>query len=192
MWKVYFFVALVIIGGCSMPKYLDYAPKYTSQREGLVIVDKRPIEEKQFKEIRDSDISYYYGDNSFDLSLIEILKDRLASNVESSTVVRIEVTKITLGASINDVSFNDEAYLIGNMWSPVNSVLADITARPVLDAIESGTSLRSIWCRIDYSINGKDFSERTVNSAKSYDLAEEIVNLYVKTIDGMTKNIMSM
>ena len=64
-----------------------------------------------------------------------------------------------------------------------------MAALPIVDAINSGTALRSIWCRIDYSVNDKDYSERTVSSAKSGGLSKEIVRLYLSTIDNIAKKV---
>lgn len=187
-------IILFVLSGCSMPKKLEYTPQSKSINSALVIVDKRPGNEKLFREVVDTDISYFYGDNSFNLSLIEIMKDRLSNGtlrLNSST--KIIINKITLAASINNVNIDENRYQTVadpmTIGGGTDATTGAIIARPLITSIESGTSYRSVWCRIDYIINGKEYSERTVSAAKSSGLKDEIVSLYMQTIDRIRKNI---
>ncbi|MBL1260120.1 MAG: hypothetical protein COB33_006270 [Thiotrichaceae bacterium] len=182
-------VIFLLLAACSMPKKLDYQLQSNGEFGELVVIDIRPENEKKFREVIDSDISYYYGDDSFNHSLVTIFKDRIRNKLGTSADgVTIEVLKITLAASINNVHMHsDKATLqrkIDSLPTGDASIFsAGIISIPIVDTINRGTDLRSIWCRIDYSLNGEIFTERAISSAKNNGLKDEIVNLYLRTID---------
>ncbi|MBU1190335.1 MAG: hypothetical protein KKA36_05570 [Gammaproteobacteria bacterium] len=94
-------VFLVSLGGCSMPKHLEYEMQEVKSN-AIIVIDNRPADGKLFRERVDSDVSYFYGDDSFDVSLIEILRNHLAANYPSQEQsIEITINEITLAASIN-------------------------------------------------------------------------------------------
>lgn len=175
-----------------MPKHLEYKMAAEAINGGLIVIDNRQEEEKFFKERIDSDISYFYGDDSFNVPLIEIFRNRLAFNLPNSgNGTKVTVKKIVLAASINVGGIDEQAYknatnpqIIGNS---TESYMGAALARPIIGMLEQGSSRRSIWCHIDYEVDGKEFSEKNVNSAKFNTLKEGIVQLYLETIDNIGK-----
>lgn len=171
-----------------MPQHLEYHIQ-KEKGDGFIIIDKRLFKEKFFKVRIDSKLSYFYGDDSFDISLINILKNYLVSNYSfKDSSIEITINRIILAASINEVRIDKQAYSVSEQFI-INSdggstgVVGVILAEPIIGAIEQARSRRSIWCHIDYEINGKEFSVKEVSSAKSGQLAEEIVRLYMEAID---------
>ena len=179
---------LICVSGCAMPKRLEYKMAAETTNNGLFVVDNRPDEEKRFKERIDSDVSYFYGDDSFDVPLTEIFRNRLASTLPNlGNTAKVTVNKIVLAASINAGGIDERAYesatnpnIIG---ARAESYAAAAIARPIIGLIDQASSRRSIWCRIDYTVNGQESSERTVSSAKYNKLKEGIIQLYLETID---------
>jgi hypothetical protein len=171
-----------------MPKHLDYQMAAERNINGLLVIDGRPDEEKHFRERIDSDTSYFYGDDNFDFPLPAIFKNRLASNFpDLGKTTEITVNSIVLAASINDGAMDERAYQNATNQARVgNGIQAQIgkaIARPIVEAIQKGNSRRSIWCRIDYTVDGKASSEIDVNSAKYSALKEDIVRMYLQVID---------
>jgi hypothetical protein len=53
-----------------MPQHLEYKVVAEPINNSLTVIDSRPDDEKLFKERIDSDVSYFYGDNSFNVSFV--------------------------------------------------------------------------------------------------------------------------
>jgi hypothetical protein len=190
-------IAVLLISGCtpkSMPKKLEYVAASNSGGNAVHIIDKRPEEDKSFREIINTDVSYYYGDESFNNSLIEIMSDRLNSAIAlSSGPTSITIKKIVLAASINGANIDEQRFKQASnpaiYGGGADVVIAGIIARPIITSIETATSYRSVWCRIDYVVRGEEHSERAVSAAKADGLKNEIVSLYLKTIDRVAEKI---
>lgn len=175
-----------------MPKHLGYKMATEEINNGLAVVDNRPEEEKLFKERIDSDVSYFYGDDSFNVPLIEIFRNRLASNLPNpGNTTKVTVNRIVLAASINGGGIDEQSSNNTTNSQIINfstqSYIGTALARPIVGMLEKGSSRRSIWCRIDYTVDGKEFSEENVSSAKFNKLKEGIVQLYLETIDNIGK-----
>lgn len=191
-----FIFLLLLLGGCSssMPKHLEYGMQ-EGKSNVITVIDERLTEEKFFRERIDSKLSYFYGDDSFDVPLIAILRNRLASKHPlKENLVEITINRIILAASINEARIDKQAYnavsnqIINNHGRSAGDI-SDIFAKPIIGAIEQSRSRRSIWCHIDYKINGKEYSEKEVSSAKSGQLSEEIVLLYMEAIDNIAMRL---
>jgi hypothetical protein len=182
------FIALVVVftlAGCTMPKKLEYSHLPVNTKN-ISLTDDRRNDEKLFQEkIIDGETTYFYGDDSFNTSLTDIIKNRLAlQNEIQKKNIQITINKITLASSINNVKIDEATY--GAAVDSTNAgILPRLLARPFIESIEQSRGLRSIWCHIDYSVGNQEYSEKVVGSAKHEDLSAEISNVFLRAVDSI-------
>lgn len=171
-----------------MPKKLEYTPS-RANTENINVTDQRNENERSFQEkVIDGETTHFYGDDSFGMSLIEIIRNRLAFNhAENPSKINIKINKIILASSINNTHINEQSFN-GAAASSGAGIAPRLIALPIISLIEQSRALRSIWCQIYYTVNNEEFAEKNIGSAKNEDLKQEVPQVLLRSIDEIYKS----
>lgn len=180
---------LLGLGACAPPTSLEYRPEAQARQSHIRVIDERPVEQRRYRVEYPGGTRYLYGDDNFNVGLLEILEDRLATQLSPGPdpyTIAVESLVLSVYNAAGSAPPPPGGYALGLATQYPGAAMA--LEQPVAALFEESGG-RSVWCDLEVLVDGQRLKAGPANYVRASQLESAILGTYIEAIDSIAKQI---